>query len=166
MNTLYHKKWITYCKRPFGGPEQVLEYLGRYTHRVAISNDRIVKMDDGKMTFRYRDYRDGDQVKQISLEAVEFIRRFLLHILPDNFVKIRYYGLFNNRNRKAKIMLCKEILGASTMMNKSSLYQRAGKNYVPGSPGLTHRYALVVEKGRMVRRETLLPLIHSPPGKV
>lgn len=91
--------------------------LGRYTHRVAVSNERIVRMDDGKVTFRYRDYRDGNQVKLMTLGAFEFIRRFLLYILLlllDNFVKIMYYDLLNNRNRKAEIRLCKEILKVST----------------------------------------------------
>ena len=165
LDTLYHKKWITYCKRPFGGPEQVLEYLGRYTHRVAISNERLVGMDNGKITFRYRDYRDGDQVKQITLDAFEFIRRFLLHILPDNFVKIRYYGLFNNRNRKAKIRLCKEILGASTDDEQETAVPESWEELFTRLTGIDPRICPCCGKGRMVRRETLLPLIHSPPGK-
>jgi hypothetical protein len=89
----------------------VLEYLGRYTHRVAISNERIIKLEDGRVTFSYRDYRDGNKNKQMTLDVFEFIRRFLLHILPFRYFKIRYYGLFNNRNRKNKINICKEILG-------------------------------------------------------
>ena len=165
LDTLYHKKWITYCKRPFGGPEQVLEYLGRYTHRVAISNERMVRLDDGKITFRYRDYRDGDQVKQITLDAFEFIRRFLLHILPDNFVKIRYYGLFNNRNRKAKIRLCKEILGASTDDEQETAVPESWEELFTRLTGIDPRICPCCGKGQMVRRETLLPLIHSPPGK-
>lgn len=165
LNTLYHRKWITYCKRPFGGPEQVLEYLGRYTHRVAISNERIVKMDDGTVTFRYRDYRDGNQVKQMSLEAFEFIRRFLLHILPDNFVKIRYYGLFNNRNRKAKIRLCKEVLGAYTGDEQELTAPESWEELFARLTGIDPRICPCCGKGRMVRMETLLPLIHAPPGK-
>lgn len=164
-NTLYHRKWITYCKRPFGGPEQVLEYLGRYTHRVAISNDRIVKVDDGTVTFRYRDYRDGNQGKQMTLETFEFIRRFLLHILPDNFVKIRYYGLFNNRNRKAKIRLCKEVLGASAGDEQEPAVPESWEELFTRLTGIDPRICPCCGKGMMVRRETLLPLIHSPPGK-
>ena len=165
LNTLYHRKWITYCKRPFGGPEQVLEYLGRYTHRVAISNERIVKIDDDKVTFRYRDYRGGNQVKQMTLEAFEFIRRFLLHILPDNFVKIRYYGLFNNRNRKAKIRHCKEILGASASDEQKPEAPESWEELFIRLTGIDPRICPCCGTGRMVRRETLLPLIHSPPGK-
>jgi len=91
MNILYSKKWITYCKQPFGGVEQVINYLGRYTHRVAISNHRIKNIEDGKVTFSYKDYRNWSKTKDMTLEASEFIRRFLLHVLPDNFYKIRYY---------------------------------------------------------------------------
>jgi hypothetical protein len=92
IDALYAKKWVTYCKTPFGGPEQVLKYLARYTHRVAISNRRLLKLEDGKVYFKWRDYRDGkDKVMQVT--ALEFIRRFLLHVLPKRFYKIRYYGL-------------------------------------------------------------------------
>ena len=109
MNKLYKKKWITYCKRPFGGPEQVLEYLGRYTHRVAISNSRIKRMEDGKVVFEWKDYRDGSK-KEMALAPMEFIRRFLLHIFPEGFFKIRYYGLLSSRNKKKSLLLCREIL--------------------------------------------------------
>ncbi len=87
-DNLYKKRWITYLKKPFGGQEQVVEYLGRYTHKVAISNERIVKLEDGRVTFRYRDYREGNKDKQMTLDVFEFIRRFLLHILPFKYFKI------------------------------------------------------------------------------
>lgn len=111
LNDLYSKKWITYCKRPFGGPEKVLEYLGRYTHRVAISNNRIKTMDDGKVVFELKDYRDNNKRKQMEITAVEFIRRFMLHILPENFYKIRYYGILSSRRKQKDIARCREILG-------------------------------------------------------
>lgn len=111
IDKLYSKKWITYCKQPFGGAEQVINYLGRYTHRVAISNHRIKSIEAGKVTFSYKDYRNGYQTKEMTLEAAEFIRRFLLHILPDNFYKIRYYGILSSRNKKAKLTQCRQILG-------------------------------------------------------
>jgi hypothetical protein len=103
LSSLYRKAWVVYCKPPFGTPAKTLEYLGRYTHRVAISNDRILKLADERVTFRYRDSADNDSVKQMSLPAFEFIRRFLVHVLPDSFVKIRHYGLLSNRNRKTKL---------------------------------------------------------------
>jgi hypothetical protein len=92
---LYHKKWVVYCKPPFNGAQGVLEYLSRYTHRIAISNNRILKIEDGKVSFLWRDYADGDKIKTMTLDASEFIRRFLLHVLPDGFVKIRYYVNFS-----------------------------------------------------------------------
>jgi Putative transposase len=101
-----------YAKPPFGGPEQVLNYLGRYTHRVAISNNRLLNIDHGKVTFRWRDYRDHDRQKTMTLEALEFIRRFLLHVLPDGFQRIRHYGFLGHRYRQAKLALCRQLLGA------------------------------------------------------
>jgi hypothetical protein len=110
LTQLYKKNWVTYCKEPFGGPEHVLRYLSRYTHRVAISNQRIIKIEDGKVTFKWRDNRDHNKTKLMTLDVFEFIRRFLLHILPARFYKIRYYGLLSNRYRQAKLELCQDIL--------------------------------------------------------
>lgn len=93
---LYNKSWVVYAKQPFGGPAQVIEYLGRYTHKVAISNHRLLSIDDDKVSFRYKDYADGSQQKTMTLEATEFLRRFCLHILPPGFRKIRYYGFLAN----------------------------------------------------------------------
>jgi hypothetical protein len=109
---LYAKKWVTYCKAPFGGPEQVLKYLARYTHRVAISNRRLLKLEDGKVYFKWRDYRDGKD-KVMHVTALEFIRRFLLHVLPKRFYKIRYYGLLSSRHRQTKLARCQEIFGVA-----------------------------------------------------
>jgi hypothetical protein len=95
-------KWVVFAKAPFGGPEQVLKYLARYTHRVAISNSRILSIEDSKVTFLWKDYADGDKTKVMTLAATEFIRRFLLHILPAGFVRIRQYGFLANRARKAE----------------------------------------------------------------
>ena len=95
--TLYNKSWVVYAKQPFGGPQQVIEYLGRYTHKVALSNHRITGIADSKISFRYKDYADGGKQKMMTLEATEFIRRFCLHILPKGFRKIRHYGFLSNR---------------------------------------------------------------------
>jgi len=112
INDLKTKKWLMYAKRPFAAPEQVLEYLGRYTHRVAISNHRIVSIDDGRITFSYKDRNDDSKTKLMTLKADEFIRRFLLHILPQRFVKIRYFGFLFNRDRLKNIELIRKLTAA------------------------------------------------------
>ena len=104
--------WVVYAKRPFGGPEQVLAYLGRYTHRVAIANSRLIKLEDGRVSFRWRDYRQNAKNKVMTLTAEEFIRRFLLHALPDAFQRIRHYGLLANGHRADKLALCRRLLTA------------------------------------------------------
>jgi predicted Zn-ribbon and HTH transcriptional regulator len=114
IDQLWKKDWIVYSKAPFNGPEKVLDYLGRYTHRVAISNHRIVKVEDGLVTFRYRDRADNDRCKQITIAAQEFIRRFLLHVLPDSFMRIRHYGFLANRCKKDDLARCRELLGLSS----------------------------------------------------
>ena len=105
-------EWVVYAKPPFGGPEQVLAYLGRYTHRVAIANSRLVGLDQGQVSFRWKDYRHHDKPKLMTLTADEFIRRFLLHVLPDGFHRIRHYGLFANGHRVAKLVQCRLLLAA------------------------------------------------------
>ena len=103
-------EWVVYAKRPFAGPQQVLDYVGRYTHRIAISNSRLLSVDDGKVQFRWKDYRHGGQQKVMVLSANEFIRRFLIHVLPDGFQRIRYYGFLSNAHRAGKLALCRELL--------------------------------------------------------
>jgi len=105
------KEWVVYAKPPFAGPQQVLDYVGRYTHRVAISNDRIIDIEDREVRFRWKDYRDHSRQKTMMLTADEFIRRFLLHVLPDGFQRIRYFGFLGNRYRKQKLALCRQLLG-------------------------------------------------------
>jgi len=104
------KSWVVYAKKPFGSPQTVLDYLGRYTHRVALSNDRILSVQNGQVTLSYRDRKDGDKKKTVSLEAHEFIRRFLLHVLPDGFMRIRHFGLLANRSKKQTLAQCRELL--------------------------------------------------------
>jgi len=110
INALKDKQWITYSKQPFGGPEQVLEYLGRYTHRVAITNNRILSIEGGEVTFNYRDRSDENKVKALTLNATEFIRRYLLHILPRGFMKIRYFGFLGHANKKMSIPLLRLLI--------------------------------------------------------
>jgi hypothetical protein len=107
---LREKEWVVYAKPPFGGPEQVLKYLARYTHRVAISNHRIVSFNNGTVAFRYKDYARGNSQRVMKLSSLEFLRRFLLHVLPDGFMRIRHYGLLANRCRKDKLARCRELL--------------------------------------------------------
>jgi hypothetical protein len=112
IDKLYKKEWVVYCKPPFSSAEHVLEYLGRYTHRVAISNNRIVALENGYVVFKWRDYRNNNKQKFMTVTAEEFIRRFLMHVLPSKFVKIRHYGFLSNRNRVTKLEKCKMILKA------------------------------------------------------
>jgi len=112
------KEWVVHAKPPFGGPERVLKYLARYTHRVAISNHRLLKFEHGQVTFRYKDYADlsaGRRVKTMTLAAEEFLRRFVEHVLPKGFVKIRHYGLLGQRHRDKRLALCRSLLEATTM---------------------------------------------------
>src|SRR6202047_215963 len=102
---------VVYAKRPFAGPAQVLDYVGRYTHRVAISNNRLLSMDNGKVRFRWKDYRDGNRQKTMTLDGGEFIRRFLIHVLPDGFHRIRYYGFLRNCHRTRQLARCRAPLG-------------------------------------------------------
>jgi hypothetical protein len=104
--------WVVFAKPPFGGAEQVLKYLARYTHRVAISNHRLLSMSDGRVSFEYKDYAGGNQTKVMTLEAAEFIRRFLLHVVPHGFVRIRQFGFLANRARRKKLALCRALLNA------------------------------------------------------
>ena len=103
-------EWVVYAKPPFAGPERVLDYLGRYTHRVAISNNRLEQVQDGHVTFTYKDYKHEQQRKRMTLSADEFLRRFLLHVLPEGFQRIRHYGLLGNRHRAANLARCCELL--------------------------------------------------------
>lgn len=104
-------EWVVYAKRPFAGPQQVLDYVGRYTHRVAICNHRLLDIENDQVSFQWKDYRNGGQVKTMSLSADEFIRRFLLHVLPNGFRRIRYYGFLGNRYRRQKLDQCRRLLG-------------------------------------------------------
>jgi len=110
VNELYKKDWVVYTKRPFAGPESVVEYLGRYTHKIAISNHRIKNVEDGKVTFSYKDYKQGAVKKEMSLEAAEFIRRFAMHILPKGFIRIRHYGILSSTSKSACAAVIKEQL--------------------------------------------------------
>ncbi|MBW1976276.1 MAG: IS91 family transposase [Deltaproteobacteria bacterium] len=114
INQCYAINWYSYTKRTFSGPLAVVQYLGRYTHRIAISNTRIVTMDEHTVTINVRDKKNNNQTKTLTLKGVEFIRRFLMHVLPKGFIKIRHYGILANRNKKTKHELCRKLTGSPT----------------------------------------------------
>jgi hypothetical protein len=107
---LKKKRWVVYAKRPFGGPEHVLKYLARYTHRIAIANGRLISCEGENVTFQWRDSRSGNAQKTLTLDAIEFIRRFLMHVLPLGFVKIRHFGFLANANRRTLLALCRSLI--------------------------------------------------------
>src|SRR5262250_1136690 len=115
LRPLFQKDWVVYAKRPFGGPEHVLRYLGRYTHRVAISNHRLVSFTDGEVTFRWRDSAHNNEQRSLPLSVDEFLRRFLLHLLPEGFVRIRNFGFLANRRRATTLPLCFQLLGSAPL---------------------------------------------------
>jgi hypothetical protein len=117
--SLAAKKWVVYAKRPFSVPDKVLDYLGRYTHRVAISNNRILSLDQGRVTFSYRDRKNENRLSSTTVESDEFIRRFLLHVLPDGFMRVRHFGFLANRSKKHNLAQCRELLGIETQPNRS-----------------------------------------------
>ncbi len=111
IQQLWSKEWVVYSKQPFAGPEQVLDYLGRYTHRVAIANHRIKRVENGQATFSYRDRKNGGRLKALTLRAEEFIRRFLLHVVPGSYMQIRHFGFLANRNKESDLGRCRQLLG-------------------------------------------------------
>jgi Putative transposase/Transposase zinc-binding domain len=113
LRTLFRQDWVVYAKPAFGGPEQVIRYLGRYTHRVAISNHRLISLDSDHVTFRWRDYAGGNKIRTMTVSTEEFIRRFLFHVLPKGFVRIRHFGVMANYQRSASIALCRKLLNMS-----------------------------------------------------
>ena len=149
INTIRKKEWVVYSKAPFGSPSQTLKYLARYTHRVAISNKRLISIDDGKVTFGWKDYASGNRRRRITIEATEFIRRFLLHVLPKGFVKIRSYGFMANRGRKENLDLCRQLLGARPSPNEDQ----------PAEPDLSEKDEPVSDSDRSPSlREHLCPI--------
>lgn len=140
-------EWVVYAKPPFGGPLLVLKYLARYTHRVAISNQRLVALSEGQVTFRWKDYADGNAVKEMTLDVSEFTRRFLLHVLPEGFVRIRHYGFLANRCRSERLDRCRKLLEHNA--NQAALLEPA--NITPDQCEADHELGLcpVCRKGRM-----------------
>src|SRR5262245_54362162 len=128
LRTLFREDWVVYAKRPFGGPEHVLHYLARYTHRVAISNHRIVNFADGKVTFRWKDYAHKGKQRLMTVTGEEFLRRFLLHTLPRGFVGIRFCGFLANRRRRELLPLCRHLLNAASLAPSTTSVTSEAKN--------------------------------------
>jgi hypothetical protein len=157
---LREAEWVVYAKRPFAGPEQVLDYVGRYTHRVAISNNRLLDIAEDKVTFRYKDYRHDSQQKTMTLEAEEFIRRFLLHVLPEGFQRIRYYGFLANRYREQKLAHCRELLDMPAPEPPALDGAKDYRERYEELTGCSLWQCPVCHKGRMLAIE-ILPRNHS-----
>ncbi len=158
-DSLYKKEWIVYSKAPFKSAAYVVQYLGRYTHRVAISDNRIIKVDNKNVVFKWRDYKDKNKEKIMTLKADEFIRRFTMHILPDRFVKIRHYGILGNRNKKLKFKRCIEIFRVKPRddekLSSAELFFKL--------TGIKIGMCKVCEKGNLIEKGVLMPRSYSPP---
>jgi Putative transposase/Transposase zinc-binding domain len=164
LDPVQKAEWVVYAKPPFAGPQQVVDYVGRYTHRVAISNHRIVDIEDGQVKFNWRDYRDNNQQKTMALSADEFIRRFLLHVLPSGFHRIRYYGFLGNRYRKDKLELCRQLLGMAPPQESSSepATPEDYRDRYEKLTGRSLRECPVCHRGRMITVMILAEVRSSP----
>jgi len=156
IENLEETDWVVYAKPPFGGPEQVLKYLARYSHRVAISNSRLVSVHDGKVTFRWKDYTQQSRQRTMTIATVDFIRRFLLHVLPKGFVRIRHYGFLANRIRKEKLALCRRLLCAVETKHVSN-DEAGGKTANEQDHYETAQRCPVCGEGRLIHVEAIKP---------
>jgi hypothetical protein len=160
LGPLYAKDWVVYSKPPFGGPEQVLKYLARYTHRVALSNHRLVKLEEGRVTFRYHDYADSRKEKLLTLSAEEFLRRFVQHVLPKGFMKIRHYGLLASRQREARLRLARKLLWP-----RLALQAGVSTGIEPAEPARCLQCGSVRRvRGELLPRVVSCPFVCAPSG--
>jgi hypothetical protein len=162
---LAQAEWVVYAKKPFGGPEQVLQYLGRYTHRVAISNNRVIDFADGQVAFAWKDYRHESRRKIMRLDAQEFVRRFLLHVLPTGFQRIRHFGFLANRYRDVKLEHCRQLLAAPAPAAELPEAPLDYRDRYERLTGLSLRDCPHCGRGQMVRIDSFLPgqLPRGPP---
>jgi hypothetical protein len=156
-------QWVVYAKPPFAGPEQVLEYVGRYTHRVAISNNRLLDIADGTVRFRWKDYRDRNRQKAMTVSADEFIRRFLLHVLPEGFHRIRYYGFLGNHHRAQKLARCRELLGMPVSEPLDDEFEKDYRDHYEELTGVSLNQCPACRQGQMVIVETFDGITTHPP---
>jgi len=167
LDSVRNLEWVVYAKPPFAGPQQVVDYVGRYTHRVAISNQRILDIKNGQVKFIWRDYRDHNQQKIMPLSADEFIRRFLLHVLPNGFHRIRYYGFLANPHRKQKLELCRQLLGAvpsptPPVGSSEPVTPEDYRDRYDRLTGRSLRECPVCHRGHMIAVQALQPVRSSP----
>jgi hypothetical protein len=159
LDALRHTNWVVYAKPPFGGAEHVLAYLGRYTHRVAIANSRLISLSDGKVRFTWKDYRQDGKIKMMTLEADEFIRRFLLHTLPDGFHRIRHYGFLANGGRSDHLALCRRLLA----IDNASAWSKPANDPAKGDYSFTAiDFAICPECGGTMHRIAAVPRCANP----
>ena len=164
LRELYNQGWVVYCKPSLKNAQKTFEYLGRYTHRVALSNERIVGFNDDRVAFTYRDSSDHDKVKRMTLDAFEFIRRFLLHILPDGFMKIRHFGILSNRNRKTKLARCKQLLRVKESSAEALEQTQSWRHLLLRVAGIDLTLCPCCGKGKMILKEALAQACsRSPP---
>jgi Putative transposase/Transposase zinc-binding domain len=159
LGELRRLDWVVYAKPPFGGPEQVLAYLGRYTHRVAIANSRLISLSDGKVRFTWKDYRQGGKTKVMTLEADEFIRRFLLHALPDGFHRIRHYGILANGSRGESLARCHRMLDAR---DTGVICERTDNRTKSDRPIIAADFAICPDCGGTMRPIATVPRACNP----
>ena len=159
LKALRKKNWVVYAKKPFGSPRTVLDYLGRYTHRVALSNDRILKVENGEVTLSYRDRRDKDRKTSITLDAQEFIRRFLLHVLPEGFMRIRHFGFLANRTKKHSLPQCRKLLGLNPI---PEIPKRSAQDLLRELTGIDLSRCPSCKLGTMIVVGELPPRANSP----
>jgi len=157
-------EWVVYAKPPFGGPQQVLDYLGRYTHRVAIANHRLVSLEKDTVTFRWKDYRHHNKPKLMTLSADEFMRRFLLHVLPDGFQRIRHYGWLGNRHRVAKLARCRQLLDAVATPSLPTRNHTDYRAHYEQLTGHSLERCPICQRGRMVWIERLTAVVTGDVG--
>ena len=166
LRSAYATDWVVYAKPPFGGPQQVLKYLARYTHRVAISNHRLISLHEGKVSFRYKDYAHGSRRRTMTLDAEEFIRRFLLHSLPKGFVRIRHYGLLANAQRAVHLARCRELLDCAPPPGSAS----GDDDQHAATDGESLRICPACQVGRLIRtrlpRSSASPSFHPEPQAI
>lgn len=160
IEELRKNRWVVYSKKPFAGAEQVLDYIGRYTHRVAISNNRIINIAAGNVTFTYRDRRKGSKLKKMTLKAEEFIRRFLLHVLPDRYVRIRHFGFLANRYKKDNIRRCQELMGHSQELPER--VEKTTQELMLELTGVDITRCPCCKKGEMIIVKEISPLWERP----
>lgn len=156
-------EWVVYAKPPFAGPEQVLDYVGRYTHRIAISNNRLIDIEDGAVRFRWKDYRHGHRQKVMTVAADEFIRRFLLHVLPEGFHRIRYYGFLGNRHRAQKLAHCRDLLGMPVPEPSDGSSKKDYRDRYEDLTGHSLRQCPACHRGQMIIIETFDGVTGPPP---